>query len=75
MNYITVISFNEDGDIPSIDTMSEEKFLQQLEEHYWGEDPKFADKDTDTSCFVGILVIKGEIVQPKPVEVATRWEI
>lgn len=78
-NQVVVLYFNEDGDVPSVNQMSKEEFLSRLEENYWGENPKFADMKPgwtiDTDSFVGLVVIEGKVIVPKPVQVATKYEI
>ena len=71
-----VIHFNEDGDPPSVDEMTGDDLKEKLKEDYWGSRPKFAQpgKRVDGS-FVGLVVIKGEIIVPKAVQVATEYDL
>lgn len=76
-NYI-VMKYNEDGDAPSVTNMSADELREKLKENYWGERPTFAQPgqnvNGDHSGAV-LVIIKGEIVVPKPVQVATEWEL
>lgn len=75
-NYV-VISFNEDGDPPSINEMDEDTLKDRLKENYWGSRPQFAEpgKEIDTDTFAGVVVIEGKIIKPKPVQVVTEYDL
>ena len=73
---VVVIRCSEDGD-KSIDVIREETFLEQLNKGYYGEKPVFAKpgEKIEMDYFVGMIVIKGEIVSPKPVDVVKKYEL
>lgn len=68
---------NGEGDT-TVREYTREELLKEIEENAWGRDADFMDKidDADTNYWGGsILIIKGKIVNPKPVEVVTKYEI
>ena len=73
---VIVINCSEDGD-KSIDIIREETFLEQLNSGYYGERPVFAKpgEKLDMDYFTGIIVIRGQIVSPKPVDVVKKYEL
>lgn len=78
MDKYLLIKFSEDGDLPRVEHVSAEELRKRLKEHYYGERPKFAEpgKDVNGEYSGGVLVvIKGEIVVPKAVQVATEWDL
>lgn len=73
-----VISFSEDGDPPIVKTMTADELKGKLKEHWWGERPKFVQpcKQFDAGSSGGaLMIIKGEIVVPKAVQVTTEYEV
>lgn len=68
-----VIRFNEDGDPPSPKQMSSHDLRNALLQNYWGPHPAFAKGDEDFSTFVGLLIVKGQIVQPQAHERVVSW--
>jgi hypothetical protein len=76
-NRVVIISFSEDGDPPSVQEMEGKEFLEMLDAGDYGESPKCAEpgEKIDTDRFCGLIVIKGEIVKPKAIEVAKRYEL
>jgi hypothetical protein len=72
-----VIKYNEDGDLPDVKEMSGDELRGKLKENYWGERPNFAEpgKEVHGSRFSGLVVIKGQIIKPKPVQVATEYDL
>jgi hypothetical protein len=77
MESVVVISFNEDGDPPSVTELSKEEFRKRLREDYYGSRPVFAEpgKPVDSDRFVGLVVIEGKIVKPKAVQVTTEYDL
>ena len=73
---IVVIYCNEDGDT-SIYRMPKSEFLQKLKLHHWGEDPKFAPTGTvpNLDHFVGLVVVDGDVVEPKPIQTVTEFTL
>lgn len=73
-----VIHFSEDGDPPIIKRMSGDEIKKHLKDEYWGSRPKFVQPGQEINTdFMGnaIMIIKGEIMVPKAVQVATEWEL
>lgn len=77
MKTYIVMSFGEDGDPPSFDQLTEVELQERLREKYYGDRPVFAEpgKKFEPSRFIGVLIIKGEIVKPKPKTVVTEYEL
>lgn len=78
MDTVVVVTFNEDGDLPSVEEMPKEDFLNSLKEAVKdGERPVFYDPKNpeDLESFVGMVVIEGKIIKPKAVKVTTEYEI
>lgn len=73
---VILIQCSEDGD-KSISFVREETFLNDLNNGHYGERPIFAKpgEKIDLDCFSGIIVIKGEVVSPKPVNVVKKYEL
>ena len=75
---VVVITFNEDGDLPSVEEMSKEKFKKMVKEcHEDGERLVFHDpkRRLDVESFVGMVVIEGKIIKPKAVKVTTEYDV
>lgn len=71
-----VIRFNEDGDPASVEQMSGDTLRERLKEGYWGERPKFAHPGSPIhESFVGLVIVRGEIIEPRPVQVATEYDL
>jgi hypothetical protein len=73
-----VISFNEDGDPPIVKSMTGDELKAKLKENWWGERPKFVQpcKQFDAGSSGGaLMIIKGEIIVPKAVQVATEYDL
>ena len=75
-----VVSSSEDG--IDVQAMKSEQLKRAIKEEYWGSEMSFVDEvpETDKGCFLGtdegaILIIKGEIVVPKPKTVVKEWEV
>lgn len=75
MDQIILISAGPDG--TSIDIMSEEELLNRLNDEYYGEKRRFAKpgEKIDFDSFDGLIVIKGQIVRPKPEKVITKFKL
>lgn len=76
-NYV-VIYFNEDGDAPNVETLTGEQLRDRLREDCWGRNVKFAEPGSDVRGGEtgGLLVvIEGNIIKPKIVEVVTEYEL
>jgi len=74
MNYY-VIHCSEDGD-KSIDVFTKDKLEEALKDEDWGENPEFGDPGTvSLDYFSGLLIIKGETVIPKPVELVKSYSV
>lgn len=73
---VIVIHCSEDGD-KSISVIREEDFLKDLNAGYYGDKPVFAkpDEKIEMDYFVGMIVIKGNVIQPKPVDVVKKYEL
>jgi hypothetical protein len=70
---------NSEGDT-TITEINKEEFLKDIEDGSYGSDAVFLDEipeNNDTNYWGEntYLVIKGNIVTPKPVEVVTKFEI
>ena len=71
-----LIHCSEDGDV-SVDKYEKDALLLAIKENYYG-DIGFFDKMPDGGVMYWgnrVLIIKGEIVIPKPVEVVKKYEI
>lgn len=75
-NVVIVISGTRDGD-KYIYRMTKHELLSKLKERHWGEDVKFADAGTvpELDGFVGLIVIKGDVVAPRPIDVVKEWDL
>tara|TARA_R100001594_G_scaffold121248_2_gene157050 strand:- start:338 stop:565 length:228 start_codon:yes stop_codon:yes gene_type:complete len=69
---------NTDGDT-IVSSMTKEVLEERLNEDWYGTDVKFLNeipKNNDTNYWgEDILIIKGDIVTPKPVQTVTEYEI
>ncbi len=76
-----VITSGEDGTlVREMDKEQLQNVIRDLQESY--AQPVFLDHvpESDKGCWMGvdegaILIIKGEIIQPKPLKVVTEYEI
>lgn len=78
MNYF-LITTNEDGETSVMRITDIDKFLQELADGEHG-DPGFIDGrkpwPADPASWKGaMMLIRGEIITPKPVEVVTKYKI
>jgi len=77
MNDYVLICFKGGGALPTVEAMPAEILKTRLDEGYYGENPVFAkpgDK-IDQGHFVGLVVIRGDVVVPRTVQVATKYEL
>ena len=68
---------NGEGDT-TVTEMTKTELLKAVEENYWGDRLYLGDIPTqrDTNYWgEGILVIKGKIVTPDPVDVVRKYDI
>ena len=71
-----IICFNEDGDLPTVEELTREEFLKDLNTDKWGENPAFTPSaNISVNRFVGLMVIDGEIVQPRPKTTVKTWDV
>jgi len=77
MKDYVVIRFNEDGDLPAVEELTADQLRTRLKEDYWGARPVFAEpgQRVDGASFVGLIIIEGRIVKPRPVEVAVEYDL
>lgn len=73
-----VISTGEDG--ASIECIDKDDLLSRLDKGYhYGKKEFLTTEVTNEGDFMylgeSLLIIKGEIVTPKPVEVVKKWEV
>jgi hypothetical protein len=73
-----VIFGHEDG--VSINSVDKEEFLVNLKNGEYGIDPEIYSvfppySYFEIKCFRGLIVIKGNVVVPKPKQVVTEYEI
>ena len=77
-----ILTSSEDG--ISIETMSKEDMEKSLRKNEWGSKVKFLKQvpEIDKGCFWlengeedAVLIIKGEIIVPKPVKTVTEYEL
>ncbi len=69
-----VIYCSEDGD-KSLSEFSAEQLTKALEDEDWGENCSFGNVETDLDYFSGIIIIKGEIVIPKPKDIIKSFSL
>lgn len=70
---------NSDGDT-RIRQMTAEELKKALKEENWGSDPDFIQPnskyDSDTNYWGNaLMIIKGEIIVPKPKQTVTEYEV
>jgi hypothetical protein len=67
---------NSDGDT-YVDTVTKDELIKRLEENYYGNVDFLtsAPKNYTNYWGDGVLIIKGEVVTPNPVEVVTKFNI
>ena len=63
-----------------IHELSKEELIERLEEEYYGSDLNCLDEiesggDTNYWGERGVLIIRGNIIVPKPVEITTKYEV
>jgi hypothetical protein len=73
---VLVISCGEDGD-KTLARLTKAELCDRLDEQWYGEDPQFASPSAvpDLERFVGLIIIDGDIIAPKPVEKVTRYKL
>jgi hypothetical protein len=74
-----VIHNSEDGEA-SVHQMGAEELQNKLKADYWGTGKRFLSSDDTFSCdpnYWGgkLLIIKGEIIVPKPKQTVTEYEV
>ena len=75
MTQLLVLSRGEDE--LHINLKSSEQFCKELEDGDYGRNPRFLDRVYSLDEFPSnsILVMKGDIIIPRKIEVATKYEI
>lgn len=79
MSYFAIYT-SEDGDV-TISEFTKEELERNLNEKAWGEDIQMLAKTggklkgLDLRNLAGLLIIKGEIILPKPQEVVTKYGV
>jgi hypothetical protein len=73
---VILIHCDEDGD-KFLRVLSEGAFLKELNDGDFGDDPTFAKPGDEIKMdyFCGYILIKGEIVQPRPVEKVKKYAL
>lgn len=77
MNNYFIIAQTEDG-INISEPLSKEEVLRRVEEKYYGNIPILNRMPLmiDSSLYDnGLIIIKGDIVMPKPVQTVTKYDI
>jgi hypothetical protein len=69
-----VISFSEDGDV-SVKGFTKKELEAKLNADYWGSNPRFLDESANFENDSGLMIIKGTLVKPGPVETVKRWGV
>ena len=69
-----VVRFSEDGDV-RVSCFAKEELESKLNEEYWGSNPRFLDMNANFENDSGLMVIKGTLVTPGPVETVKRWGV
>ena len=72
-----IVLYNSDGEV-SLSILSEKDFMEKVNSGWYGDAPKFATQEeaTNLNCLDGkYVVIKGSIVQPRPVEIIKKYEL
>lgn len=76
MNYF-ILTASEDGG--HAECISRSELLKRLNEDYWGSDVEFQTSfpsNKDMNYWGGkVVIIKGDVVAPKAVEVVKRYEV
>jgi len=76
MQYFVI--HNGDGDT-TVNSFTKEELEKRLAEKHWGDDIQFLDDmpiQSDTNYWeTKFLIIKGDIVVPKPIEVVKLYEV
>lgn len=73
MSKKVTVTFFQDGNVDSIDTMTRKDFLEKLHEFNWGENVEFGDENTDLKYFSGLILTDGDILKPRIKEIRTKW--
>jgi hypothetical protein len=71
-----VVFGHEDG--VSINSVDKEEFLEDLKKGEYGRDPEIYSSFppyVEMECFIGLIIIKGNVVVPKPKQVVQEYEI
>ena len=79
MNYFIVYS-TEDRELGIAGPISKEEAEIRLAEHYYGDLPIFThltylSENGGSGYGNGMVIIKGEVVTPKPVEVVSKYKL
>jgi len=78
MNEMYFVINNSDGDT-YVQMLTKEELVKRLNEEYYGSDPIFLDKipsNMDTNYWgEGILIIKGAVTVPQPVQIVTEYAL
>ncbi len=69
-----VVRFSEDGDV-SLYCGTKEELEAKLNDQYWGSEPRFLTPTSNFENESGLLIIKGTLVTPGPVETVKRWGV
>lgn len=70
-----VLHFTEDGEV-HFDEMPAEQLTERLSDEYWGNCPIITKLDKRGADYtVGIMIIKGKIVSPQPIDVVKSWSV
>ena len=72
-----IIHCSEDGEI-SVSEFTEEKLLVELNDDYWGTNGFIEKIDSDNPQEWDadkLLIIKGEIIKPKPKKIVDTYEL
>ena len=71
---IIVLHCTEDG--PAISKTTEAEFLRDLADGDYGENPEFdTELPVDLNAYVGLVVIRGDIITPQPVLQVTKYKL
>lgn len=72
-----VLYCSEHGD-HYLNQMTEAQLEKKLNDEDWGQDVQFLDPSVPgfrLEQAVGIIIIKGEVVVPKPMRQVTQWKV
>lgn len=77
MAYFVIYQGSDDLKIDQLDSA---ELLDRIRNGWYGDNPEFSSKMprwADASeWYIGtVLIIKGEIVVPRPVQIVTEWEL